>query len=68
MNSLSGLYVLLQSRPDRLLRQLLRGSSQYEPLRAVSACRVLRSQAPWADVSHQAGVYPVDDACMKSAT
>ena len=64
MNSLSGLYVGLQSRPDLLLRQLRRGSSRSEPLQAVSACKGLMSQAPWAEVSHQVGGYPVDGACI----
>ena len=41
---LSGLYVHLQSRPERLLRQLRRGSHLPEPLQAVSACKGLRSQ------------------------
>ena len=44
MSALSGLYVHLQSRPDRLLRQLRRGSRRPEPLQAVSACKELRSQ------------------------
>ena len=44
MSALSGLYVHLQLRPDRLLRQLRRGSRRLEPLQAVSACKGLRPQ------------------------
>ncbi len=44
MNLLLALRVHLQSRPDRLLRQLRRGSRRPEPLQAVSACKELRSQ------------------------
>ena len=45
MSVLLGPYVHLQSRPDRLLRQLRRGSRRFEPLQAVSACKGLRPQA-----------------------
>ena len=44
MSVLLGPYVHLQSRPDRLLRQLRRGSRRPEPLQAVAACKELRSQ------------------------